>query len=212
MLETLKMMSKMVTKELKATSDFELIKEYQLTFNPAILATLFKRHFGQINIICDHFSYFTSEDKASICLEKLDQCMINFNFKNKFLTYFHTCLYNELRSLSQRESGYKSKANYESSSYEAMLDLIGYDAASCDTNCLDQLTLDAEKYEITKYLESLDLTDRELRYCDLILDNFGSNALIAEKLGVCAMTLSNLRKSLRDKTCLQLYVSNELYI
>jgi ATP/maltotriose-dependent transcriptional regulator MalT len=94
---------------------------------------------------------------------------------------------NKFREETQALNTHKRKAIFYSDSYEGMIE-NGYDliAATC------------EEIGIKDTLISYNLTQRELTYCELIMKNY-SNAEISEILEVSIMTLSNMRKKLRQK-------------
>lgn len=120
-------------------------------------------------------------------MEKLDYCLQTFKVgQAEFSTYFTTVLMNKYREETQALNTYKRKAVFYSDSYEDMVE-NGYDiAATC------------EEIEIIDILVNYSLTERELAYCELVMKSY-SNAEIAKKLEVSIMTLSNMRKVLREK-------------
>ena len=93
---------------------------------------------------------------------------------------------NKFREETQSLNTHKRKIMFHSDSYESLVE-NGFDIES-------EMALD----ETFDSLESYGLNARELEYCNLIIQNY-SNAEISKKLGVSIMTLSNMRKKLREK-------------
>ena len=65
-------------------------------------------------------------------------------------------------------------------------------------NGYDLVAATCEENDIIDTLNEYDLTEKELQYCSLILCDW-SNSEISKMLGVSVMTLSNMRKKLREK-------------
>jgi len=94
---------------------------------------------------------------------------------------------NKFREETEALNTQKRKALFFSDSYEVMVE-NGFDlvAATCEDD------------EIMDTLTQYKLTEKELQYCSLILNGW-SNSEISKMLGVSVMTLSNMRKKLREK-------------
>jgi len=197
MLETLKSMSKLCTAETEKMTLEQLSDVYRDSLSPIYLAAAFKKLYGRISEIGRKFPTVLEEDKASFALERLDFCMQTLNDKFKLNTYFSKCLFNEFRDYAQRLDCHNRKANYCKDSYDELLE-SGFDIPVFE-NGLEMLVENEKDLTVIQFLESQDLTDLEIMYCELILDNFATNKEMAEKLKVSVMTITNLKKRVKEK-------------
>lgn len=184
---TLKLLSTIVVEEDRKLSIDEIATAYRDSLNPSLFALAFEKMYKLIISISYNYYGLTDEDIISYGMEKLDYCLQTFKVgQAEFSTYFTTVLMNKYREEIQALNTYKRKAVFYSDSYEDMVE-NGYDiAATC------------EEIEIIDILVNYSLTERELAYCELVMKSY-SNAEIAKKLEVSIMTLSNMRKVLREK-------------
>lgn len=93
---TRKMMKKLITKETQKMSFDALAGHYQRTLNPTYLATAFENLFEMIYVLKSKYRNITEDEASSCAVEQLDICLRNFNFTNKFSTYFYLCYENKL--------------------------------------------------------------------------------------------------------------------
>ena len=185
---TLKLLSTLIIEDTRNMSLEQIAEAYRESLNPSLLALAFEKTYKLIINISAKYYGLTNEDIASFSLEKLDICLQTYKSgQANFSTYFTTTLMNKFREETQALNTHKRKAIFYSDSYEGMIE-NGYDliAATC------------EEIGIKDTLISYNLTQRELTYCELIMKNY-SNAEISEILEVSIMTLSNMRKKLRQK-------------
>lgn len=188
MLKTLNTLSTLIIEETRDMSLEQIAEAYGESLNPSLLALAFEKTFKLIINISAKYYGLTNEDIASFSLEKLDICLQTYkNGQAGFSTYFTATLMNKFREETEALNTQKRKALFYSDSYELMVE-NGYDLVAC--------TL--EEDEIVYSLQEYNLTQREMEYCNLILSDF-NNAEISSKLGVSVMTLSNMRKKLREK-------------
>ena len=188
MLKTLNTLSTLIIEETRVMSLEEIAEAYRESLNPSLLALAFEKTFKLIINISAKYYGLTNEDIASFSLEKLDLCLQTYkNGQANFSTYFTTNLMNKFREETQALNTQKRKVLFFSESYDLMVE-NGYDlvAATCEEN------------DIIDTLNEYDLTEKELQYCSLILCDW-SNSEISKMLGVSVMTLSNMRKKLREK-------------
>lgn len=175
------------TNDLKSLE--QISGEYQSGgLSPLLLAYAFNKTYGLIWTIARRFYGLIPQDIASIALENLDFSLRNYNPEVTpcFTTYFSTILYNALRTYTQSLSTDKRKANSDNNkiSYQKMVE-----------DGFDQIHED-EQYFID--LAGYNLNERETTYCILIQLQY-TNSEIADILEVSIMTLSNLRKKLKEK-------------
>ena len=188
MLRTLNTLSTLVTCDLEKMTLEEIAKSYRGSLNPSLLAAAFKKTYRLILDISNRYYGLSSEDIASFSLEKLDSCLQTYEAdKAAFTTFFTTHLINKFREETQSLNTHKRKALFYSNSYETMVE-NGYDIV------YDESDQDNLIYSLQGY----DLTDKEFQYCDLILKEW-TNKEIANVMDVSVMTLSNIRKRLREK-------------
>lgn len=188
MLRTLNILSTLIIEDTRNMTLEEIAEVYRESLNPSLLALAFEKTYKLIIHVSNSYYGLTDEDIASFSLEKLDLCLQTFkNGQANFSTYFTTNLMNKFREETQALNTQKRKVLFFSESYDLMVE-NGYDlvAATCEEN------------DIIDTLNEYDLTEKELQYCSLILCDW-SNSEISKKLGVSVMTLSNMRKKLREK-------------
>lgn len=187
--ETLKTLSTIIIPTDKKLSLEEISSRYKASKNPSLLAVAFDKTFKFILHISENYYGLTTEDIASFSLVELDLALQMFEADNgtKFITYFGTFLKNKFREETQALNTHKRKAVFYSDSYEVLVEQ-GFD-------------IEAEQdyeHEVTDMLQSKDLTDRESKYCELLIEGY-ANSEIANVLGVSVMTLCNMRKRIRGK-------------
>lgn len=105
MKETLKMMKSILTGKEEQKNELELINEYKENLSPNILAYFYKINFGLLINISNKYPKLTNEDKASFCLQELDNCLQRFDenqgisFRNYFIQFYKYRLNNEQKRL-----------------------------------------------------------------------------------------------------------------
>ncbi len=188
MLRTLNMLSTLIIEDTRNMNLEQIAEAYRESLNPSLLALAFEKTYKLIINISAKYYGLTDEDIASFSLEKLDMCLQTYKSGQvNFSTYFTTTLMNKFREETEALNTQKRKALFFSDSYEVMVE-NGFDlvAATCEDN------------EIMDTLTQYKLTEKELQYCSLILNGW-SNSEISKMMGVSVMTLSNMRKKLREK-------------
>lgn len=187
MINTLKTLSTLIVDDMMKMTLEEIAVAYREDLDPSLLATAFAKTYKLILKVSEKYYGLTEDDIASLALEKLDYCLQTHDSQvAAFSTYYTTHLINRFREETQSLNTHKRKIIFHSDSYEALVE-NGFDIE--DNTSIDE-TLDN--------IESYGLNDREVEYCNLILQNY-TNAEIAKQLGVSVMTLSNMRKKLREK-------------
>ena len=188
MLRTLNMLSTLIIEDTRDMNLEQIAEAYRESLNPSLLALAFEKTYKLIINISAKYYGLTNEDIVSFSLEKLDICLQTYKSgKANFSTYFTTTLMNKFREETEALNTQKRKALFFSDSYEVMVE-NGFDlvAATCEDD------------EIMDTLTQYKLTEKELQYCSLILNGW-SNSEISKMMGVNVMTLSNMRKKLREK-------------
>ena len=188
MLRTLNMLSTLIIEDTRDMSLEQIAEAYRESLNPSLLALAFEKTYKLIINISAKYYGLTDEDIASFSLEKLDICLQTYKSGQvNFSTYFTKALMNKFREETEALNTQKRKVLFFSDSYEVMAE-NGFDlvAAACEDD------------EIMDTLTQYKLTEKELQYCSLILNGW-SNSEISKMMGVSIMTLSNMRKKLREK-------------
>jgi RNA polymerase sigma factor (sigma-70 family) len=187
MLKTLNTLSPLIIEDNRDMTLEQIAEAYRESLNPSLLALAFEKTFKLIIHVSAKYYGLTNEDIASFALEKLDFSLQTYKIgQANFTTYFTTVLMNKFREETEALNTQKRKAIFFSDSYETMVE-NGYDLVACTI-----------EDDIVYSLEEYNLSVRELEYCNLIIADY-SNAEISAKLGVSVMTLSNMRKKLREK-------------
>jgi RNA polymerase sigma factor (sigma-70 family) len=187
MLETLNILSALIINGTMEMTLEEIAGAYGEDLNPSLLAAAFAKTYKLIINVSNHYYGLTQDDIASFSLEKLDFCLQTYDGdRAAFSTYFTTNLMNKFREETQYLSTQKRKVMFYSMSYDVMVE-NGFDLES-----------PVQGSETVDDLASYGLTEKEMVYCNLILKDF-TNAEISKLLGVSVMTLSNMRKKLREK-------------
>lgn len=163
MKETQKMMKSIITGKEKETNEKELIKKYQEQLCPNILAYFYCNNFTLIYKTSKSFDLLHEEDKASFCLQELDNCLRNYNLnsKNKFTTYFIRCYKNRLITENKKINKNDNKANL-----------------TC--NILIENTIIKDEINITDYdllLNEYKLNKEECNLCKLLLKGFSKKEI-----------------------------------
>lgn len=187
MLKTLNTLSTLIIEDNRDMTLEQIAEAYRESLNPSLLALAFERTFKLIIHVSAKYYGLTNEDIASFALEKLDFSLQTYKIgQANFTTYYTTVLMNKFREETEALNTQKRKAIFFSDSYETMVE-NGYDLVACTI-----------EDDIVYSLEEYNLSVRELEYYNLIIADY-SNAEISAKLGVSVMTLSNMRKKLREK-------------
>lgn len=193
--DTHAMMKSLITENTKELSIEQLAEVYRKTLNPSILADVYVRLYRLVISVSSSYFNLTDADVASYSLEVMDTCLQTYEPEKcaKFSTYFTTAFKNRLRTETQALSTDKRKAIFNSDSYEYTVE-NGWDMAA---------NVEQDIINIMEDLQAHNLTDKELTYCNYLLQGY-SNKEIAAKLQTSVMTLSNIRKNLRVKLAVAL--------
>lgn len=183
--ETLRMLKTILNGKEKNLSEGELIKQYKEGLYPNVLAYFYCSNFGVILQTSKKYPIITEDDRASFCLQILDECLQNYDFSydTKFITYFLKCYKNCLRTLYCEYTTNKRKIL---SDYEQIDELnISYceDIHINDTNTL---------------LNEYNLTDTEKQQCKLL--NMGYTIKeIARKLNLSQIAIYKRNSIIKQK-------------
>lgn len=192
MRQTYKNLVKLANENKLGTLD-ETIKNYKQTENPISFAYVFKELYPLSLSVCSKFWNLTENDMASFCLEELHKALMNYDFEKtnaKFQTFFATCFKNRLRHETQKLDCDKRKANIVSEDFAAYAEIVqGY------------YEIGIENAEVHDLLKSVELSEREQQYCQIIMDTPGkiSDKEISKILGISSAAVNYMKKRLRLK-------------
>lgn len=188
MQQTLKLLSTLITDDIRHLTLEEISIQYKDSLDPSLLALAFHKTHRLTMTIANRYHGLSTDDIASHSLERLDMCLVTFNPEAAgFVTYYSTVFSNKLREETEALNTQKRKTIFYSESYEQLVE-TGFDVAVEEFDFLDEMM----------NLDNYNLTEREKEYCALVMNDTPSMK-IAEILGVSQMTVSNMRKKLRIK-------------
>lgn len=180
--ETLKMMKTIITGKEKEKSVDDLIKDYQNSLNPSILAYFYIQNYGLILKISNKETYkqIDNDDKVSYCLQSLDKSLQTYDFNNKsFTSYFTTIFQNLLRTHNITNHYNNRKANL----YKCSLDEI------------DELGIYEDDY---LDLDNYNLSSEEKEQCRLLVDGYTIKD-ISNMFKVSVQCVYQRNKKIRNK-------------
>ena len=155
MMNTFQMMNSILLGNEGGKNLDSLINEYRETKSPNILAYLFTSNFGLLLNISNAYPDLDENDKASFCLQELDNCIYNYDKDiAQFMTYFAKCYKNRLRAENGLVHMNKRKIRFELSALD--------DSAEYENQKYydDYFTFD-------QFKNDYNLTDTEVKFCKL---------------------------------------------
>lgn len=157
MYETLKMMNQILLGNEGKKSVNDLIDEYKEYKSPNILAYFYSSNFGLINNISRLYPKLNSSDKASFCLQELDNCLLNYDYNRdaKFTTYFSKCLKNRLQTEVGLLYTHKRKIIFSLN-----------DIDDCKENLIN--FFDDSAFSYSEFKNTYNLTEFEFEQCKLL--------------------------------------------
>lgn len=206
MVNTYRLMSKVLIPENGKYTNEELAIIYQENRNPSILAEIFCRNFSQWLFITNKRSFYRmdNEDKVSIVLDKLDKALTSFDITKgyKFTTYANRLIILELTNKKNYFNHYRRNDVLVSSLYENSGDDENYckieNEASIITDFVNQNEIDM--INLKQSIQESNLSEKEKLICDIILDNPGITDLeISDMMKVHRHTVRNLKLGLKSK-------------
>lgn len=207
MVETYKQLKKFITKDFKGYSNEDLAELYKNTNDEQIIAELYCRNMNYWYRLGQKISIISGEEKASIILEKLYACLLDYD-KNKntsFLAYVYVAVNNAFGGIKIKN---KFKHRYKES---GMLDL---DSEIEGTNGLRLIDMVEDKSDemaaITLKLainNDNSLTKYEKRFCQIVIDNPGIELReIGSVMKVSCQRIWWIQKSLKEKIKISLFI------
>jgi hypothetical protein len=163
--------------------------QYRKSQDPIQFAYIFCKLYPFMVTQTDKYFYLTDQDKASHCIEELSKAISNFKLQENgsIQTLFGVYLNNRLRAETQQLQYNKRKANNAASDYESLT--YAYDDRQF------------ESVDLLETLKSMDLSDNELRYCQLIIRDADKikDTDIAKLLGISSAAITYIKNRLQKK-------------
>lgn len=173
MVETYKQLKKFITKDFKKYSNEDLAELYKKTNDEQIIAELYCRNINYWYRLNKKISIISDEEKASIILEKLYSCLLDYNKEKNtsFLAYVYVAINNAF-------GGIKTKNKFKHRYKEAgMLDLDGEVEGTDGLRLIDMIEDKSDALQVTTLKIAINgdksLTKYEKRFCQIVLDNPG---------------------------------------
>lgn len=159
------------------------------------IAIIYVNQYGHLKHVTDKFPRLTSEDKCSFILEEIVQALKNYDHTKgvKIQTVVSTYVYRRCYAENKMREHQKRMIDYDTtltSSYEAYVEAN-----------IDKGMTDFYQCELISYLESLDLTENELKYCKIVSSGEHSikDSDVARMMGVTPAAINYIRKKLSSK-------------
>lgn len=191
MLQTLRFAQTFRTEKTRSMSDLELCFQADISPSQAV-AEFYCRHFGLIRRLTDKYFGISGEDKASLVLEKIEQGLRSYDISQnvKVHTYIGQLISKGLVDMMKHLASEKEKLNRCKS-----LDWMKENGVEPAVEMEDVLSLDLSS-----------LTEQERQVCLLIISDPHkmSNKEIGERIGVCGMRVTYIKRSIAAKLKSQL--------
>jgi len=187
---TLKLLKPLITDEVKKMSLEEMAEAYTLCLNPSILAGAFSQLYMLTISTAQKFYGISSHDLASFSLEKLDQCLQLYKQGDaKFSTYYRSCLYNRLREEAESLNTHKRRMIFCAESLDKLFE------ENMEFEPQAEISIE---FKVGDFMPTEVMTEREITYCQYIIEGW-ANKDIAEMMQLSIMSLTKIRKRLREK-------------
>lgn len=200
---TLKTLKPLITGKYSKMELEEMSEEYKLSQSPEILATAFEKLFKLILTKGGKFTTVSSEDLASISLQKLDTCLMLYDPETaKFITFYLTSLHNALVNFTK--DYYRSVGAFGSM---VRLDDTAFDDNEAtvgeyikDTNAVPVTDIDIQ-VDLEKYLDKLPLRRREMLTMFLTGGVDMTDSEIAQIYNCTTSRVNRTKHQLREDLC-----------
>lgn len=200
---TLKTLKPLITGKYSKMELEEMSEEYKLSQSPEILATAFEKLFKLILTKGGKFTTVSSEDLASISLQKLDTCLMLYDPETaKFITFYLTSLHNALVNFTK--DYYRSVGAFGSM---VRLDDTAFDDNEAtvgeyikDTNAVPVTDIDIQ-VDLETYLDKLPLRRREMLTMFLTGGVDMTDSEIAQIYNCTTSRVNRTKHQLREDLC-----------
>ena len=174
------------------TNLVEISDLYKLQEDPILLAHVFCKNFGIIVLESKKYFGVSEEDKASWAVEELHKALLAYDAARgaSVQVFFSRCLNNRLRSETQSLNRHRRKANTNCQEFEAMSEISAAYTESAYAHV-----------ELVETLAQLNLSDRELDYCKIVMDYYPhvKDTDIAKSFGVSSAAIHYLKEGIEQK-------------
>lgn len=159
--------------------------------DPVLLSYVFCKLFPYMIRTTSKYYHLTEADIASLCVEELHASMIDYESDRgaKLITLFDRYINRRLVQATKDLAYDKRKANVNVSEFETSL--ANY----------EHHDLALEEIELLESIKQMNLTEREIKYCEIVLKSSGkvNNSDIAKTLGITSAGIKYIRDSLCKK-------------
>lgn len=140
----------------------EMVNNYKETQDMTVLAKVYVKHFAFFIRISEKFFNITEQDKASCIVEEIHKALMDYDASRgvQIQTLVTKYVNNRLMGATQRENYQRRKINTLSDSYEKLAKIDAMPEVAVE---------DSSTLETLSVLDTLNLSDNERRYCEIIL-------------------------------------------
>ena len=206
MVKTYKQLKHLITKDFKRYSNEDLAELYKKTNDEQIIAELYCRNMNYWYRLGKKIFTISEEEKASIILEKLYSCLLDFDKEknSSFLAYVYVAINNAFGGIKTKN---KFKHRYKELD---MLNLENKVAGTDSLRLIDMIENNSDDLQTITLKIAIDndksLTVYEKKFCQIVIDNPGITLVeIGEIMHVCSQRVWWIRKSLKEKIKMSLF-------
>lgn len=207
MVETYKQLKKFITKDFKNHNNEDLAELYKKTNDEQIIAELYCRNMNYWYRLGQKISIISEEEKASIILEKLYSCLLDYdrNKNTSFLAYVYVAINNAFGGIKTKN---KFKYRYKESS---MLDLDNEIEGTNGLRLIDMVEDKSDELAAITLKIAINndnsLTKYEKRFCQIVIDNPGIELReIGTIMHVGYQRVWLIQKCLKEKIKISLFI------
>lgn len=183
--QTYKLFSKLSNNALMQLNEKEVCETYKKTQRPDILATYYCMYMNSVVFWHNKYNLKDESQTASIALECLDYCLLNFDGHSTFKTYFNNGLRLRLLSQKQYEMGKKRNCGL---------------TVDIDTIDVKYSQKEFEQIKFDDVLNNSNLTQDQLAYCSYYLNNDNaSDTEFCKMFKINRNKLNIIKLSLKNK-------------
>lgn len=206
MVKTYKQLKQFITKDFKKYSNEDLAELYKKTNDEQIIAELYCRNMNYWYRLSKKIFTISEEEKASIILEKLYSCLLDFNKEKNtsFLAYVYVAVNNAF-------GGIKIKNKFKDRYKELNMFSLNYEQEGTDgLKFIDMIEDKSDDIQTITLKIAINndnsLTKYEKRFCEIVIDNPGISLMeIGEIMHVCYQRIWQIRKCLKEKIKMSLF-------
>lgn len=163
-----------------------------------VIAHIYKNNYVLFNATASQYIGIDDAELENIILTQIWKCLSNYDSaksKGKITTMICTYIRNECRRYTEEQNTNRKRINqaHVSTPFSA------YD----DPDRLEQMGIDSEysTMEMKHYIEQLDLSDNQRKFCEIILDNADTVRMadVARELKISRAGVLGIQRQLQNK-------------